>query len=164
MRLAQTVALAAVLTLFGTAPSAFADANSAATGADEPLPYCNLNLATMVETCAPTEVELLAQTRSSRAAAATYILAYMYDSAGNTGLYYTITNTAPCDTNSDVDFSVTNIGTTWNDRISSWTGFAECELRIYENATFGGASYGTYTSSSYVGDAMNDRTTSIRLS
>ena len=122
MRLAQTVALAAVLTLFGTAPSAFADANSAATGADEPLPYCNLNLATMVETCAPTEVELLAQTRSSRAAAATYILAYMYDSAGNTGSYYTITNTAPCDTNSDVDFSDTNVGTTWNDRISSWHG------------------------------------------
>lgn len=162
MRLALAGAVAAVLITASAAPAAFADSTtSPADGAAVAAPFCDLNLHTMVETCAPTEAELLARTRSTRAT--TYILAYMYDNAGNTGSYYTIRDTAPCDTNSDVDYNVSNIGDAWNDRISSWSAFAECQVRIYENASFGGASYGAYTSSSYVGAAMNDRTTSIRL-
>lgn len=158
MKLAITgIAAAAVLTISAAPASA---ATTSPSGQETPLPYCNLNLDTMVETCAPTEAELIQKTRAARA---TYILAYMYDNAGNTGSYYTISNSSPCDTNSDVDFSVANVGTTWNDRISSWTGFAECQIRVYENASYTGSSYGAYTSSSYVGDAMNDRTTSIRL-
>jgi hypothetical protein len=55
-----------------------------------------------------------------------------------------------------------NVGTTWNDRISSFQGFSNCQIRIYENANFTGATDGAFTATDYVGDAMNDRTTSVR--
>lgn len=132
-----------------------------AVGAEDSLPYCSLNLSTSQLVCAPTEAELLA--KRGRSVAADYVLAKMYDSAGNTGSYLEILFSSPCDTNSDVDYSVSNVGSTWNDRISNWTGYSECQVHIYENSSWGGASCGAYTSSSYVGDAMNDRTTSIRF-
>jgi hypothetical protein len=138
---------------FATTPEPVADVVST--------PYCSLNLDTKEEVCADSEAELVA--KKGKQPRATYILAKMYDHADYGGSYLEVTASNACDTNSDIDYSIPNVGSTWNDRISSWRGYAQCQIRIYENASFGGASYGAYTNSSYVGAAMNDRTTSIRF-
>ncbi len=150
------LAAAASLSMLGAQP-----ASAATNAAEDAPPFCSLNLATDVMVCAATEAELL--TKKGPQPYSTFILARFYDKADYAGSYLEVTNTAPCDTNSDVDFSDTNVGTTWNDRISSWHAYADCEARIYENAAFGGASYGAYVDRNYVGDALNDRTTSYRL-
>ncbi|MGI5254126.1 hypothetical protein [Actinacidiphila glaucinigra] len=67
-----------------------------------------------------------------------------------------------CDTNSDVDWQASSLSSAWNDEVSSWRGFSYCDTRIYEYTNFGGASNGVFTSTGYVGDAMNDRTSSYR--
>lgn len=59
------------------------------------------------------------------------------------------------------EFAVSNIGSTWNDRISSFQGYSNCQPRLFENANYTGANYGPYDHSANVGAAMNDRTTSI---
>lgn len=50
----------------------------------------------------------------------------------------------------------------WNDRVSSFKSYGLCATRIWENTNFGGASYGFTVNSTYVGDAMNDRASSIQ--
>ncbi|MGP4005685.1 hypothetical protein [Streptomyces sp. 4N124] len=67
-----------------------------------------------------------------------------------------------CDTNSDVDWQRSSMPSAWNDEVSSWHGFSNCQARIYEFTNFAGASYGAYTNSNYVGDAMNDEASSYK--
>jgi hypothetical protein len=128
----------------------------------EAVPYCSLNLSTGRTVCAATEAGLNAATSRGLSPESTFVLAKLYDQAGRTGPYLEIQASGPCDTNSDIDWGTANVGTTWNDRISSFQGFSNCQIRIYENANFTGATYGAFTATDYVGDAMNDRTTSVR--
>jgi len=77
-----------------------------------------------------------------------------------------------CDGNTaTVDFEVQNLNTSpytccdFNDNISSFKSFSNCNTVLYEDWFFGGAATngGTPISDmSYVGDAMNDRASSIR--
>jgi hypothetical protein len=96
------------------------------------------------------------------ASSSPYVLAIVYDNANYGGSSLTFTASGPCDTNADVDWQNANIGSTWNDRISSFKSYSDCQTKIFENANFGGASYGSVSNTTYVGDAMNDRTTSIK--
>lgn len=53
-------------------------------------------------------------------------------------------------------------GTGWNDRISSAKGYSGCiHFRHFENANYGGAV--VTCTCSYIGDAMNDRTSSLQF-
>ncbi len=140
----------------------------AVTVAGGALPYCNRDLDTGVETCASSESGLrvaLAESAgpTSYAAATSYVLARLYDDINRTGVYYSLTGSAPCDTSADLDLELANIGSTWNDRVSSFQGYYDCQIRVYADASFGGSSYGAYTYTDYVGAAMNDLTTSVRL-
>jgi hypothetical protein len=72
---------------------------------------------------------------------------------------------------STVDFTVPNLNTSpysnygFNDSISSFRSFANCGTVLYDDWWFGGAATnGGYPieDMSYVGDAMNDRASSIR--
>lgn len=128
--------------------------------AETALPYCRYDLTSQALTCASTPEGLNVGVTTY---ATSYLLARLYDDADRTGVFYEITGAAPCDSNADVDASVANIGSAWNDRVSSFQGYSSCEIRVYENASYTGASYGAFASSNYVGDPMNDRTTSVRL-
>lgn len=64
---------------------------------------------------------------------------------------------------SNTSFGFADIGSAWYGRVSSFLGYSNCQVKIFENTNFGGASYGFYGSSSYVGDAMNDRTKSVQF-
>lgn len=67
-------------------------------------------------------------------------------------------------TTGDVDAQFASMPSGWNDVVSSFRGFSNCWVKIYENSNFGGASFGYAGSSSFVGSAMNDRTSSVRYS
>ena len=139
-----------------------------------PPPFCSLSIDTGAVTCAASEDGLRsALTLASAAslggamlaatATTTYVLGRLHDDANRTGAFFEITASGPCDTSSDVDWELASLPSTWNDRASSFQGYSSCELRVYENASFGGLSYGAYASTDYIGDAMNDRTSSVRF-
>jgi len=135
------------------------------------LPYCSASIDTGLVTCAVTENGLRAAlqpataspTSAPIAATTTYVLGRLYDDANRTGAYFEITASGPCDTSPDVDWELSSLPTVWNDRASSFQGYSNCELRVYENTAFGGLSYGAYAFTDYVGDPMNDRTSSVRF-
>lgn len=94
-------------------------------------------------------------------AAAPYVLGTWFQDANYGGSSYLVTGNTDCDTNADVDYQIGTMPPGWNDQISSFKSYGLCATRIWEN-TFSGASYGFYVNSSYVGDAMNDRASSIQ--
>jgi len=161
--IAVTAVLSAVAGL-GTATPASAAA---------PLPYCSASVDTGVVTCAASEEGLRAAqqpvphlaTSGTLAAAAstTYVLGRLYDDANRTGAFFEITASGPCDTSSDLDWELGALPAVWQDRTSSFQGYSDCQIRVYENNSFGGLTYGTYSSTNYVGDALNDRTSSVRF-
>ena len=51
----------------------------------------------------------------------------------------------------------------FNDETSSFQGYSNCSVQLFENSNYTGATLGPLTSSSYVGDAMNDRTSAVRF-
>ncbi|MEV6844242.1 hypothetical protein [Actinoplanes sp. NPDC051411] len=64
----------------------------------------------------------------------------------------------------DRDWGTTNVGSAWNDRISSFYVYADCLARHWESAGYSGASLGYAGNTANMGSAMNDRTTSIEWS
>lgn len=60
------------------------------------------------------------------------------------------------------DFLVAAIPDPWNDQISSFQAFSNCQEQLYEAANFGGAQTPLAASLSSVGPAMNDRASSIK--
>lgn len=110
----------------------------------------------------PDNDKSLATTNEFVSAASTYILVQLFENSNYTGDTFQFTGSSPCDTSSDLDRQA-NIPLSFNDRTSSFRSYSECQTRIYENTNYGGASYGAYTNSSYVGDAMNDRASSVRF-
>lgn len=82
---------------------------------------------------------------------------------GYSGQSLTYHAATDCDADRGVEFSDNYIGDYWNDRFSSFHGYARCQIKIFENRDFGGAAYGYDLYTGYVGDAMNDRTSSIKF-
>jgi hypothetical protein len=95
-------------------------------------------------------------------AAAPYVLVTVWDDANYQPASTMYTASSGCGTDSGWDWELGNLGTSWNDRISSFKSFSDCSTKLYEDADYGGSTYGYYVNSSYVGAAMNDRASSIR--
>lgn len=64
---------------------------------------------------------------------------------------------------SDVDAWFDGVPAGWDNVISSFRGFSVCWTRIWEHPNRVGASFGFAPDTSYVGDAMNDRTSSYDM-
>lgn len=80
------------------------------------------------------------------------------------GATYTVTGGTCTATTSDVDFYINSMPGGWNDVISSFRSYANCYTKLYEDNNRTGATYGFVGDSSYVGNAMNDRASSIEWS
>ncbi|MGA2929299.1 MAG: hypothetical protein ABSG43_25580 [Solirubrobacteraceae bacterium] len=104
----------------------------------------------------------VAQTASS----SSYVLGIEYVDANWQGSTFTWTGNHTCaSTLSDIDYYVPSlVPYGWNDVISSFDSYSNCWTKLFENANFTGATYGFADSTSYVGDAMNDRASSIQFS
>ena len=133
-------------------------------GAAEAPPYCMGIIGSSQSWCAETEAGLAAirsTVLGARSALASTRLVDLYDAADRTGSYYSLYGTA-CDTNADVDGSYA-LPSAWNDRISSFQGFGNCETKLYQNGDFTGSTYGPVFATDYVGATMNDEASSLRV-
>ena len=91
---------------------------------------------------------------------ATYVIAVEYIHANYGGSTLTYTNSVTC---SGYSHSAAYMPSGWNDVISSARAYSSCNHAYhYEHTYYGGAVVDCRTGCSYVGDAMNDRTSSIR--
>jgi len=102
-------------------------------------------------------------TRTADAIAAvssTVTIGVVYENINYGGASNVYVVSEACDTLSDVDYQVNLASTVWNDRISSFESFENCDTKLWSD-TYSGTGYGWYTSSLNVG-AINDLTSSIQ--
>lgn len=133
--------------------------------------FCSINVDTERMVCVATAAELpSAQAQAARSGgvtpAATYIIAKLYDNGNfdaSAGVLEVTAGAACTTSKTNIDSSLSNLGV-WSDRISSFQGYANCYVKLWENAGFVGASLGYYSGTSNVGSAMNDRASSARFS
>ncbi|MFD7337966.1 hypothetical protein ACFV98_18460 [Streptomyces violascens] len=92
------------------------------------------------------------------------VIGIEFVNANYQGATYTVTGGTCTATTSDVDFYINSMPGGWNDVISSFRSYANCYTKLYENSNRWGSTYGFVGDSSYVGDAMNDRASSIEWS
>jgi hypothetical protein len=90
--------------------------------------------------------------------AATFVIGIEYAAANFGGGTFTVTNTSTC---AGVNHTFI-LPASFNDVVSSARAFSGCNHSIHFENTLSGASRDCGTSCSYIGDAMNDRTSSVR--
>lgn len=96
----------------------------------------------------------------ARQPAASYVIGIEYQHSNYRGSSIVYRSNHTC---SGYQHSVAYVGAGWNDRISSARAYSDCNHSVhYEHRDFGGASRDCGTACSYIGDAMNDRTSSLR--
>jgi hypothetical protein len=92
-----------------------------------------------------------------------FVLSIEYAARDFGGSANIFTGSSGCTAADDtVDFSVAFVGNDWNDIISSFRTFSGCRVKHYEHRDFGGASLPYQTTQDYIGDAMNDQTSSLQ--
>jgi len=101
-------------------------------------------------------------------ASGSYLQGIFYEKNNKTGDTLSIYGDGACDSSSDWDYAVPKFSAFgWNDEISSFQGYSNCQIKLFENANYNsataGATYGPVTSTNYVGDAMNDKASSARF-
>ena len=90
---------------------------------------------------------------------------YEHINFGGSSLNVTAPTGFVCTTTvADVERVLSSMPAGWDNRISSYRTFSNCWARHFEHINFGGANVGFSGTSSYIGDAMNDRTSSIQWS
>jgi len=108
-------------------------------------------------------INALAQVKSQPAAADAQVvieISYQYrDYTGDDLIWGT---SSGCDADTGIEWQAGSMPTGWNDRISSFRTFSRCQSKHWENTNFQGASTGFWNSTSYIGDAMNNQTSSIK--
>ncbi|MBB5101548.1 hypothetical protein [Streptomyces spectabilis] len=93
-----------------------------------------------------------------------YLLAQLFTEAnfGGTALVYM--GAQSCERDNGTDYQRPYVGDEFNDAISAVKTYSDCRANLHEDRDFQGANIGwLYGEWSYVGDAMNDRTSSIEL-
>lgn len=91
-----------------------------------------------------------------------YLLGRLYDDQGYGGSYEEFYGLGTGCT-STASFGWPDIGSSWYGRVSSFRSYSSCTTKIFSSTNYGGSSYGFHTDSSYVGNAMNDRTRSVQF-
>jgi hypothetical protein len=94
--------------------------------------------------------------------AATSVLGTEYADANFLGASLTLRGAGSCDTSGDVDFRFPSMPAGWNDRITSFKSFSNCDQQLFRSVNFtGGALTLIIRSLANVGSAANDQTSSI---
>jgi len=107
-----------------------------------------------------------ASSPSSRpSAGSTTLLARLYDAPNRSTAdgYLDVFAAGGCDSSPDGDWELGTVPSGWNDRVSSFQGFSGCEVRLWQNGGFAGASYGPAPSAGTLG-ALDNATSSLTFS
>jgi hypothetical protein len=101
-----------------------------------------------------------------------YTIAVLYEDVGYEGRILLVSGSHPCTTTTgDVDYYLRDLrinGTGWNDRISSFKSYNQCDVRFFEHINFGGEWFPYYYWGDYSANlgwyGWNDRASSIMFS
>ena len=134
---------------------AVAPAAHAAAG-DSPQ-YCTLDLTTHDWSCTTSPATAARMVRPAAEGAGSILLGRFYDETNldGSGAYFNVTAASGCDANADLDYSVGSMPSGWNDRVSSFQGYNGCQVKLWQNGGFGGASYGPVSYAYTVGPLDN---------
>lgn len=150
--------LAAALIAACVVPAAPAAANTGSEG-----DYCVADISTDLMWCTATASELDAlRAGGDLGLDSSYLLVDLYADINRTGSYLALYGPSPCDASGDLDGSYTLPGA-WNDRISSFQGHNQCDTKLYEHGNYTGLTYGPVYATNWVGSAMNDKASSLRV-
>ncbi|RKS79015.1 hypothetical protein BZB76_0453 [Actinomadura pelletieri DSM 43383] len=89
------------------------------------------------------------------------VLAIEYADSDYAGRHNIYTGSAGCDNDDGVEWRVESLGS-FNDMITSFRNYADCQANHYEHIDFEGASTGWLNDTPNIGEAMNDQTSSIQ--
>ena len=92
--------------------------------------------------------------------ASVFVQAKLFDDRDKGGSFFEVDGGGAC---TSTVAGVSNIGSSWYGRVSSFAGYSNCRVKVWELTGYHGASYGFYASTNYVGDALNDGTQSVQL-
>ncbi|MEV7007763.1 hypothetical protein [Streptosporangium sp. NPDC051022] len=107
-------------------------------------------------------INALAQANGRPAAQASeFVIGIEYVHANYDGGYLIFAAGAPCDDDNEVEWRLPYLDSGFNDKISSFESYSDCEANHYEHFEYGGSSTGWRGHTSYIGSAMNDQTSSI---
>lgn len=90
------------------------------------------------------------------------VLGIQFWDIGYGGATYTVSGGGGCSPAFDPgEWYVNTLNGNWDNEISSFHSYSGCRTNLWENTYRSGATYGYFVDAYYVGDAMNDRTSSI---
>ncbi len=101
-------------------------------------------------------------TRTSRAASNTHVVGVFYWEGNYTGHTWIARAGRPCLNDGSWDHRWRDLGG-WNDAISSLQLAGNCYVRAWEHSDYGGATQYYTSDTAWVGDAMNDRISSLQF-
>ncbi|HEY3548770.1 MAG TPA: hypothetical protein VGK17_22075 [Propionicimonas sp.] len=91
-----------------------------------------------------------------------FIIGKLFDDINYGGGSYEILASGPCASGTPTWY-LNDVGSAWYGRVSSFQGYSNCNVTIYEGTYQTGAQLGPLSYSAWVGAAMNDRTKSVKL-
>ena len=97
-------------------------------------------------------------------AASSVTAAIVYEAASYGGASNTYLASSACDSNPDVDHQAGLSGSSWDNRISSFKSYNNCQTTLWTGYTYNGSSYGPQTNSINVGATVNDQGSSMQWS
>jgi hypothetical protein len=93
------------------------------------------------------------------------VISIDYTGSSYTGSELIWLGTGNCSTSTNnIDYEVSSMPSGWVNVVSSFRAYANCWVKHYENPSFGGAVVGYTDSRSYIGAALDNRTSSERWS
>lgn len=93
---------------------------------------------------------------------ASVVTAIFYDGTYGSGAALVMEAPSGCDDDPDVEWAWPTLTSSWRNRIRSGTGYARCDFKVWNNASYGGASYGYVASSGHFG-ALDAAANSVKM-
>ena len=134
-----------------------------AAAADSSTKYCTINISTGYTFCSSVDPDTAGRlARPAADGGGSVILGRFYDDTDRDTAdgFTTVSAASGCDTSPDLDFTLGTMPSGWNDRISSFQGFANCTVKLWKNGGATGTSFGPQTYADTLG-TMNNQTSSI---
>ncbi|MCR1785155.1 hypothetical protein KVF89_21630 [Nocardioides carbamazepini] len=93
---------------------------------------------------------------------ASVVTAIFYDGTYGSGAALVMEAASGCDDDPDVEWAWPTLTSDWRNRIRSGTGYARCDFKVWNNASYGGASYGYVATSGHFG-ALDAAANSVKM-
>jgi hypothetical protein len=137
-------------------------AGAPSAAADDVPQYCSINISTGDYWCSSDPAQSRQLARAALDSGGSILLGRFFDSPDRNiqDSYFNVYAAGACDTSSDLDYTLGSVPSGWNDRVSSFQGYNNCQVKIWKDGNATGASLGPLTYANYLG-AMDNQTSSI---